>query len=329
MLLSGEDRAHIRKAAECLAEGGLFGLPTETVYGLAARADDDGAVAGIFEAKGRPADHPLIVHVLDAEDALRFAASLSDAAERLMKAFWPGPLTVIAERRRGVAGAAAGGHATIGLRCPAHPLARAVLEAARDLGVFGVAAPSANRFGRVSPTTAEHVVAEFGPDLLVLDGGRSEVGIESTIVDCSGEQPALLRPGVLLRSAIESAAGTKLSERTQNSPRASGTLAAHYAPDALVRVVSTDAILSRCSAGGGADIAIYARTDLSPTGKGCVVQKMPEDAVAVAHELFSVLRSLDASGVREIWIETPPSSPEWEGVLDRISRAAAASPQEE
>ena len=183
-------QAAIAQAAELLAQGQLLGLPTETVYGLAARADCDAAVGQIFTTKGRPAAHPLIVHVADAHAAGHFAADgfleqIPDYAAALMRAFWPGPLTVIVPRRSGMANAAAGGHATIGLRCPAHPVAQALLRQLAKQGIYGLAAPSANRFGRVSPTTAQHVVDEFSAALAVLDGGACQVGIESTIIDCS------------------------------------------------------------------------------------------------------------------------------------------------
>ena len=338
MLHSGLDAHHIRRAAELLAAGELVGLPTETVYGLAARADDDEAVARIFQAKGRPADHPLIVHVLNAHDAAEFADRLNNVAHRLIAAFWPGPLTVIVRRARGVAAAAAGGQSTIGLRCPSHPVARELLEAARHLGVFGVAAPSANRFGRVSPTSAQHVEEEFGPDLFVLDGGECEVGIESTIVDCSREHPVLLRPGVLLRTQIEAAAGEALHEPDRAAPRAPGTLAAHYAPRARVRVLSSERLAERLAQDRPDGVAVYARTDLACLGEGegeseggpgevlrqALVRRMPSEAGAAAHELFAVLRALDGAGAREIWIEAPPDTPAWEGVRDRLSRAAAS-----
>lgn len=327
MLLNGLDAHHLRQAAEHLAAGELIGLPTETVYGLAARADDDAAVARIFEAKGRPADHPLIVHVLDAHDAAKFAAGLSNVAHRLIAAYWPGPLTVIVRRRPGVANAAAGGLPTIGLRCPSHRVARALLEAARHLGVFGVAAPSANRFGRISPTTARHVVEEFGPDLMVLDGGECELGIESTIVDCSREHPVLLRPGVLVQRQIEVAAGQPLLSPDEHAPRAPGTLRAHYAPRARVRVLSA-ARLRECLAGERPPrLAVYSREDVSSIAllDTALVRNMPAEAGAAAHELFSVLRELDARGASEIWIEEPPRSPEWEGIRDRLERAASAA----
>jgi L-threonylcarbamoyladenylate synthase len=327
MLLPGNDPMAVQAAARRLADGELLGLPTETVYGLAARADQDAAVAGIFAAKGRPSDHPLIVHVLDAEGAEPFADHLPDVARRLMDAFWPGPLTVIVPRRPGVADAAAGGHATIALRAPAHAVARAVLAAARELGVQGVAAPSANRFGRVSPTLAHHVVEEFGAGLMVLDGGACEVGIESSIVDCSrspAHPPTLLRPGLIGRDRIEAVLGEPLAEPDATAPKASGTLAAHYAPAARVRLLPADrlALLVATAAGSGAleGVAVYSRARL-PAWRW---QALPADPAAAAHELFAVLRSLDAAGAREIWVEAPPHDPAWDGVRDRLSRAAAA-----
>ena len=211
MILDGHNPDHVRAAAQRLVHGQLVGFPTETVYGLGARADDDNAVRLIFEAKGRPADHPLIVHVAQPSEAESFAAVFPEVARRLTRAFWPGPVTIIVPRTSNRAKAAAGGQDTVALRCPAHPVAAQFLQFAREDGVLGVAAPSANRFGGVSPTSAQHVADEFGPDLLILDGGHCEVGIESTIIDCSREVPALLRPGVLTRAKIEAAAGQPIS----------------------------------------------------------------------------------------------------------------------
>ncbi|MEY3673602.1 MAG: hypothetical protein RJB47_310, partial [Pseudomonadota bacterium] len=195
MILDGQSPQAITAAAQALQRGELLGLPTETVYGLAADAGNDAAVAKIFAAKGRPADHPLIVHVASAQGVLRFASHVPAFAQKLIDAFWPGPLTLILPRRPEVAAAAAGGQNSVGVRCPSHPTAHAVLQSAQALGVFGVAAPSANQFGRVSPTTAAHVEGEFDDSLLILDGGACEVGIESTIVDCTRAAPVLLRPG--------------------------------------------------------------------------------------------------------------------------------------
>ncbi len=323
-VLRGDDPAAVAAAAARLAEGGLVGLPTETVYGLGARADSDAAVAAIFHAKGRPADHPLIVHVADATQAATFAASLPPTAQRLMEAFWPGPVTVIVPRAPGIAKASAGGQDSIGLRCPSHPVAQALLRQAAALGVAGVSAPSANRFGRVSPTSAAHVVAEFGPDLLVLDGGDCPVGIESTIVDCSRGHPVLLRPGLLTRATLEAALGEPLLAADAHAPRASGTLASHYAPRARVRLLSGSALdaalhdRAMCPPG----LAVYSRR-VGDAGPGALWRRMPDDPAAAAHELFAVLRHLDDQGVAEIWVEQPPEDPAWEGVLDRLRRAAA------
>lgn len=321
-LLDGQDPDAIRRAAQALADGELLGLPTETVYGLAARADQDAAVARIFAAKGRPSDHPLIVHVLDEQGARAFAQDLPPVAQRLMQAFWPGPLTLIVQRAPGVAAAAAGGQPTVGLRIPSHPVARALMAACRALGVQGLAAPSANRFGRVSPTLAAHVVDEFDQGLLVLDGGPCEVGIESTIVDCSRGRPVLLRPGVLTPAQIEAAAGTSLHAPDAQAPRASGTLAAHYAPRAVVRLMTTEALRAALAGRRPAGLAVYSRSalDLGET-PGRV---MPGQARAAARQLFAVLRELDAAGAAEIWVESPPAEPAWDGVRDRLTRAAAA-----
>lgn len=327
MLLDGQDPAAIAIAADALAAGELLGLPTETVYGLAARADDDAAVAKIFAAKGRPSDHPLIVHVADVEAARAFAADWPAVAQRLTEALWPGPLTVIVPRQPALAAAAAGGQNSVGLRCPSHPVARALLQAARARGVQGVAAPSANRFGRISPTRASHVAQDFGDDLLVLDGGDCEVGIESAIVDCTRGRPVLLRPGVLTPAQLEAAAGEPLAGADAHAPRASGTLEAHYAPRAKVRLMKglmlAEAI--RVLGADGPRLGVYCRSVAAPAAPGRVVRRMPEQPTAAAHELFSVLRELDDENVPLIWVEEPPPEPEWDGVRDRLQRAAASA----
>ena len=325
MLLDGCDSSAIARAALALADGELVAFPTETVYGLGARADDDAAVAKIFAAKGRPATHPLIVHVADAAGARAFAASVPPVAVRLIAAFWPGPLTVIVPRAAHLGAAAAGGQSTIGLRCPAHPVARALLQAAQQRGVPGVAAPSANRFGRISPTQAAHVVAEFGESLTVLDGGACEVGIESTIIDCSRGHPVLLRPGMLTRAQIEAAAGEALREPDGESPRASGTLESHYAPRATLRLMSRPALHAALKLLGGEPLPLAVYSTPLPSGlvSGVRQRAMPDRADAVAKELFSVLREFDDEGVQLIWVEDPPAAPEWEGVRDRLHRAAA------
>jgi L-threonylcarbamoyladenylate synthase len=331
MILDGRDPAAIAAAAQALQRGELLGLPTETVYGLAADAANPAAVAQIFAAKGRPSDHPLIVHVADASGVDHFAQNVPDFARQLMQAFWPGPLTLILPRRPEVGAAAAGGQDSIGLRCPAHPVAQALLLAARAAGVHGVAAPSANKFGRVSPTTAAHVRDEFGDSLLVLDGGACPVGIESTIIDCTRGAPVLLRPGQITREQVQAACGLPLLSKealATPAPRASGTLESHYAPNAKVRLMDAQAlqaaldVLGRDLA-GPATIAVYARTVLRLPSAHVLYRRMPDDAAATAQQLFAVLREFDAAGVKLIWIESPPETAAWEGVRDRLSRAAA------
>lgn len=327
-LLAGDDPAAVEAAAARLAAGELVAFPTETVYGLGARADDDAAVARIFAAKGRPADHPLIVHVASIEAALHFSPAPGEAARRLMQAFWPGPLTVIVPRNPARAAVAAGGQASIGLRMPSHPVALALLRAAAAKGVAGVAGPSANRFGRVSPTTAAHVRAEFGDALAVLDGGPCAVGIESAIVDCTPLAPArptLLRPGQIDRARIEAVLGGALGMRSAASPRASGTLAAHYAPAATLVLLESAELAARVAhppEGAAGWVGVYSRVAPAP---GWRHRRMPDDAAAAAHELFAVLRAFDEQGASTIWVERPPMSQEWEGVRDRLQRAAAAA----
>jgi L-threonylcarbamoyladenylate synthase len=326
VLLDGLDAAALGLAADRLAAGELVAFPTETVYGLGARADDDAAVGRIFALKGRPTGHPLIVHVAERQDAAPFAATLPPLAERLMEALWPGPLTIIVQRKPGCAAAAAAQQSTIALRCPAHAIAHALLVAARERGVPGVAAPSANRFGRVSATMAAHVLDEFGPELTVLDGGATQLGIESAIVDCSGSAPVLLRPGVLTRQRIEAAAALPLRAADDTAPRAPGTLAAHYAPRAKLRMMTTPVLRAALDVLGSEPLglAVYSRSVPSGVATGVRHRRMPARPEQAAHELFSVLRELDREGVHLIWVEEPPPGPEWEGVRDRLARAAAA-----
>ena len=331
----------LEEAAQLLEAGEVVAIPTETVYGLAANALDADACLRVFEVKERPAFDPLIVHVADAAQARAFAAQWPPLAERLAAAFWPGPLTLIVPRRAGMAAAAAGRQDSIGLRCPAHPLAQALLTHCAARGVPGVAAPSANRFGRVSPTTAAHVSAEFGANVTVLDGGPCTVGIESAIVDCSRGAPVLLRPGALTREALAAAAGAPIGDADDQAPRASGTLEAHYAPSATVRLMPPAALsdalaiwaearaaVPRGAARAKPTLAVYSRTARVPghaADLGLVVRSMPSGARAAAFELFSVLREMDSLGVGLIWVEQPPPGSEWDGVRDRLQRAAAAS----
>ena len=318
--------AEVRDAAQALARGDLIGLPTETVYGLAADAMNPLAVAAIFTAKGRPVSHPLIVHVVDAAQVPKFASHVPVFAQKLMSAFWPGPLTVILPRLQGVADTAAGAHPTIALRCPSHPMALALLHEAQGLGVQGVAAPSANLFGRVSPTTAAHVRQAF-PSLLVLDGGACEVGIESTIVDCSRAAPLVLRPGMLLLSALSAACGELVAMPSNapdsthdDAPAAPGSLASHYAPHACLRLMSAEAIRQQLP-NAKVKVAVWARFAM-PSSAAFKQVQMPANPAECAHDLFARLRELDASGAQEIWVEAPPAGQDWDGVRDRLQRAS-------
>ena len=354
-LKNGEiSAASIDKATDAIASGSLVGLPTETVYGLAADAANEVAVAKIFAAKGRPSEHPLIVHVADATSASRFAADIPAFAQKLMDAFWPGPLTLILPRRPEVAAAAAGGQNSIGLRCPSHPVALALLKACAARGIYGLAAPSANQFGRVSPTTAQHVQGEFAgtpyADMPILDGGACSVGIESTIVDCSRGVPVLLRPGVLTATQIEYACGQNLVSNSpfnsllkeeqsrqeirrleadlmplKDAPRASGMLESHYAPKAKLRLMDAKALQTALDILGAdaKNIAVYSRQQMQSDSTTILFRRMPEDAAQAAQQLFATLRELDQPDIKLIWVETPPVDVVWDGVRDRVTRAAA------
>ena len=327
MIVLGTDPQAIAQAARQIQAGELVGFPTETVYGLGADASNDAAVAKIFAAKGRPANHPLIVHVADVGQVEHYASSVPPFAARLMQAFWPGPLTVILPRKPGVANAAAGEQNSIGLRCPAHPVALAFLQACKT----GVAGPSANRFGRVSPTRAQHVASELGDQLLILDGGPCAVGIESSIVDCTRGQPVLLRPGVLTRAQLEVACGEPVLDKDEatvslsTTPRAPGTLASHYAPHAKVRLMDAGPLQAALDLLGedAVHIAVYARSSVHIQSANVLYRRMPDDALATAQQLFTVLRDFDDQGAKLIWIENISESAQWDGVRDRLMRAAA------
>ena len=338
MVLAGQSSQSIALAAQALQRGDLIGLPTETVYGLAADACNKQAVAKIFSMKGRPSDHPLIVHVTDKESAERFASEIPNFAKRLIDAFWPGPLTLILPRIKDIATAAAGGQNSVGIRCPSHPMARQILLAAQNLGVWGLAAPSANKFVRVSPTTAAHVHEEFGDALLIVDGGACDVGIESVIVDCTRGQPVLLRPGVLTLEQLSLACCEKVLLQgeqllpTANAPKASGTLAAHYAPVAKLFLMDKQEMEQKLAERKeDLSLAVWSRAALNaqshePSDEKPAIhwQQMPIDPVQCAHALFAQLRAFDTLGVNQIWVESPPSNSAWEGVHDRLRRAETA-----
>jgi L-threonylcarbamoyladenylate synthase len=328
------DAAGIERAARELIAGRLVAFPTETVYGLGADAANALAVASVYRTKGRPADHPLIVHVADVAQA-RGWAHWPARAQRLADAFWPGPLTLILPRLAHAPAFACAGQATIGLRCPAHPVAAALLAAFGRLGGRGIAGPSANRFGRISPTTAAHVVDDLGESALtVLDGGPCEVGVESTIVDLSRERPVLLRPGGVDLAALAAALGEPVDVSANvvdprvidaGAPRASGTLASHYAPRTPLRIVGRTALAAELDvlAARGERAALCASEPLPVHVAVASARVAPSDAAAYARALYATLRALDAAGCDWLLVEAPPGGPAWQAVWDRLARAAA------
>lgn len=316
--LLSADEAGLAEAARRLREGGLVAFPTETVYGLGARARDDAAVREVFRAKGRPADHPLIVHLPHAAALGAWVESVPEAAVRLAHAFWPGPLTLILPRAAGVPDAVTGGQDTVGVRVPDHPVALALLERLDD----GIAAPSANRYGRLSPTRAQHVQDEFSDlDLAVLDGGACEVGLESTILDLSGEVPRLLRPGGASVADLESVLGTRIAEAGEGAPRAPGRAARHYAPATPMTVLTSEALAREGAV--PADAGLVLRVAPPPAGHQGPSVRLPGDPAGYGRMLYAALRELDAAAPPRIAVETPPDGPGWRAVHDRLRRAAA------
>jgi L-threonylcarbamoyladenylate synthase len=306
--------AEVRRAAEILRAGGLVAFPTETVYGLGADASSAKAVARLYAVKRRPAGHPVIVHFASAAGAFSWAREVPDAAKLLARQFWPGPLTLILKRSDKARDFVTGAQDNVGLRVPSHPVAHELLTLFKG----GVAAPSANRFGLVSPTTAAHVRADLGADVdLVLEGGSSEVGIESTIVDLSGDTPVLLRPGRISKQDLERVIGA-VSERSESSPRHSGGLERHYAPRTPARLVPTydlDKEIARLKE----KVAVLAFS--RPDERVDYWLRMPRDPAAYAQKLYGALRELDTAGCEEILVEAPPEAPEWAAVRDRLQRA--------
>ena len=314
------DSAEIERAARLLAAGDLVAFATETVYGLGADATNPEALAKIFAAKGRPADHPLIVHIADASDMSRYARELPEAARKLAQAFWPGPLTMIVKRSDAMPPEATGGQDSVGLRCPSHPLAQSLLRAFAKVGSGAIAAPSANKFGHVSPTTAQHVRDEFGPGLLILDGGACDVGLESTIVDLSRGSPVLLRPGAIGRDDIARVLGAAPAERDAQAPRASGTLASHYAPHTPLVLMDARRFADELRVG---DAVLAFRAPPAHRAASAWIEA-PLDPARYGHDLYRNLRDLDRHRATRILVEAPPRDAAWEAVNDRLGRAAAA-----
>ena len=309
--------------ARRLAAGEVIAFPTETVYGLGADAANPGAVAKIFALKGRPADHPLIVHFAEPAAIGDWALDIPQSARTLAARFWPGPLTMILKKSPRVPDGVTGGQDTVGLRCPSHPVAQELLLEFARVGSGAVAAPSANKFGHVSPTTAAHVREEFGPSLFVIDGGACEVGLESTIVDLSRGAPVLLRPGGISRAAIAQALGEAPRDRDAQAPRASGTLAAHYAPRTALALVDAEALLAELEL--PANVAVLALQEPPLNARVVSWITAAPDPGAYGHDLYANLRKLDASGAKRILVESPPDIPGWEAVNDRLIRAAAGA----
>ncbi|MBC3870770.1 L-threonylcarbamoyladenylate synthase [Undibacterium oligocarboniphilum] len=322
----------VAEAAEALEAGRLVAFPTETVYGLGADAENPDAVAKIYAAKGRPQNHPVIVHVAPEADIRHWVSAVPPEAERLIAAFWPGPLTLILKRAVHIPDAVSGGQDTIGIRCPSHPVAQDLLRAFKG-GKGGVAAPSANKFGHVSPTMAEHVLEEFeqetrpgGLIAAVLDGGQSEVGIESTILDLSRlttHGPVLLRPGHISATQIEAVLGVLPASPDAAAPRASGTLDAHYAPSTpVVQVPSEilDQVVIRLQQ-KGKKLALMSY-QAHPAIHASDWRHLPAEPAGYAHDLYAGLRELDHAHADAILVEALPQEKDWQGVNDRLRRAA-------
>jgi L-threonylcarbamoyladenylate synthase len=306
--------SEVRRAAQILRAGGLVAFPTETVYGLGADAENPQAIQRLYAVKRRPPDHPVIVHFANADTAFAWAHKPSPVALKLAEWFWPGPLTLILERSLRAKNFVTGGQETVGLRVPGHPIAQALLDEFRG----AIAAPSANRFGFVSPTTAAHVREDLGKDVeLVLEGGPSEVGIESTILDLSGAVPVLLRPGHLSKEQLEAVVGP-IAEKVSTSPRHSGGLERHYAPRTPARLVATHA-LDREIAKGKEKVAVLAFS--RPDERVDFWLRMPREPQGYAQRMYAALRELDTAGCERILVEAPPDSPEWAAVRDRLKRA--------
>ncbi len=314
--------AEIERVVQLLKQGELVAFPTETVYGLGADARNPQAVAKIFAAKGRPADHPLIVHIPDVAHLDRWARDISPAARAVAEKFWPGPLTLILKRHPDVPDCVTGGQDTVGLRIPNHPVALELLKAFDG----GIAAPSANKFGRISPTTAQHVRDDLGDAVaLVLDGGPCQVGIESTIIDMSGERTTVLRPGMIAGFDIGLFLGRMPAEAVNtNSVKTPGSHLAHYAPRTPLLLTPEDsvAIAVRTAIGKKERLAVLAPFP-PPIEHPLIVRwhVAPTDADTYARELYATLRALDAAGADLIIVQRPP----WPAVIDRLMRASAGS----
>jgi L-threonylcarbamoyladenylate synthase len=315
------DAGSIRHAADILRRGGLVAFPTETVYGLGADAQNEAAVRAMFAAKGRPADHPVIVHLAEGAPLEEYAIDFSPTAKKLAAAFWPGPMTLVVRRGPQISDLVTGGLNTVGLRVPGHPVAQALLREFSGL----IAAPSANRFGRVSCTTAHHVAHELGERVdLILDGGECAVGLESTIIDVSGPQPAILRPGAVTAEQVSAVLGFEVKQSSSGGPRVSGSLPSHYAPQALVEIVRPDQLALRANeiAGNGKKVAVLTNKPISFDHSSIIGLPVPADINEMAHELYSLLRRVDELGCEVALVTVPPGEGLGAAIADRLCRAA-------
>ena len=334
-LLTEKTLADVEKAAQILAAGGLVAVPTETVYGLAADADNPEAVRRTFTVKGRPANHPLIVHVTGYDALAAWTEQTSPYAKILTDAFWPGPLTLVFKKSARVNDAVTGGQDSVAIRCPSHPVMRALLKRFAGDTHKAVTAPSANTFGRISPTCARHVAEDLGvrPEGkldMILDGGECAVGVESTIVDLTSPKPTILRYGQVTAAMLQKVLGFAVSEAGENAPRVSGRLKSHYAPQTKLVVVPENEIRTHLRDWSVAQTAFLLCGDDPLTAilteSACRVIAAPADPDGYAHVLYAAMHELDACGAEKIIVQAPPQDASWAAVNDRLSRAAAEKP---
>ena len=322
----------IEKAGELLRAGEVVAIPTETVYGLAADADNEAAVLSSYQAKGRPLNHPLIVHVCGPEALDHWAQEIPESARMLTAKYWPGPLTLVLKKKPRCGLFVTGGQDTVALRCPSHPWAHALLTKFAGPTYRGVTAPSANTFGRISPTNAKHVADDLGvkPEGkldMILDGGECEVGVESTIVNLTSERPTILRHGAVTAAMLSEKLGFEVLDAGENAPRVSGRLKSQYAPQTQLQIVPTEELEAHLE-----DIALE-ETAFLMCGQSELAQKVqakarrcivaPADVAGYAHVLYAAMHDLDACGAKRILVQAPPSAPAWAAVNDRLGRAAA------
>ena len=324
------DEVRIAEAVRVLEAGGLVAMPTETVYGRAADADKESALLSTYAAKGRPADHPLIVHVAGIDAISHWAEDVPPEAWLLAKKYWPGPLTLVLKKKARCGLWVTGGQDTVALRCPSHPWAHALISAFSGPTWRGLTAPSANTFGRISPSCAAHVAEDLGvkPEGkldMILDGGSCEFGIESTMINLSQGRPTLLRHGVVTREMLEETLGFAVPDAGKDAPRASGRLKSHYAPRTKLELVSAEALPARFAEMGAAPVAVMASGEVLDRLEGTPVLaiKAPADLHGYGRDLYENLHRLDRAGAERILVELPPQSPDWAAVNDRLGRAAA------